>query len=343
MWPVPDAAGADGAFLKLCRATQAGNPSLELKAYDELEALASRGSSQHAFWQKAAADFRAGMQRVREHERQKQEAAERAVAARRQPRGEPEPTWARPVDSVAPPAFPPPPGRVQAGLPAATAGSSRPDEAFAASSMPPPHSAACAAGHASAASAVPFAHTSAPNAASATMPLATPFPPPAAATAADAILAPVPLAPPAAVSKPPAAEVTPSQEASSARAHALEEDYQCTVCLDLLFEPSTTSCGHTFCRPCLLRATAANPSCPLCRKNLGLIVPSINALLCVARMRSRLPSHVVSTKPAPTRPRRPSLPSAPVRAALRPCTQRRRAIPPTHDPPLYNTQRLGHS
>eukprot|EP00962_Isochrysis_galbana_P053443 scaffold24886_cov157-Isochrysis_galbana.AAC.1 len=76
---------------------------------------------------------------------------------------------------------------------------------------------------------------------------------------------------------------TPDPEASSAAARALEEDYQCTVCLDLLFEPSTTACGHTFCRPCLLRATAANPSCPLCRKNLGLLVPSVNSLLYAPR------------------------------------------------------------
>ena len=32
------------------------------------------------------------------------------------------------------------------------------------------------------------------------------------------------------------------------------DDFDCTLCLKLLFEPVTTACGHSFCRSCLFRA-----------------------------------------------------------------------------------------
>jgi len=33
-------------------------------------------------------------------------------------------------------------------------------------------------------------------------------------------------------------------------AHSL---FECAICLSLLVEPVTIGCGHTFCRPCLVR------------------------------------------------------------------------------------------
>ena len=32
------------------------------------------------------------------------------------------------------------------------------------------------------------------------------------------------------------------------------DDFDCTLCLKLLFEPVTTACGHSFCRSCLFQA-----------------------------------------------------------------------------------------
>ena len=31
----------------------------------------------------------------------------------------------------------------------------------------------------------------------------------------------------------------------------IEQEFSCSVCLELMFEPVTTSCGHTFCKECL--------------------------------------------------------------------------------------------
>lgn len=32
------------------------------------------------------------------------------------------------------------------------------------------------------------------------------------------------------------------------------DDFDCTVCLKLLYKPITTSCGHSFCRSCLFQS-----------------------------------------------------------------------------------------
>ncbi|CAL8158841.1 unnamed protein product [Prunus armeniaca] len=43
------------------------------------------------------------------------------------------------------------------------------------------------------------------------------------------------------------------------------DDFDCTLCLKLLYEPVTTPCGHSFCRSCLFQATDRGNKCPLCR------------------------------------------------------------------------------
>ncbi|KAJ4839508.1 hypothetical protein Tsubulata_030126 [Turnera subulata] len=43
------------------------------------------------------------------------------------------------------------------------------------------------------------------------------------------------------------------------------DDFDCTLCLKLLFEPVTTPCGHSFCRSCLLQSMDRGNKCPLCR------------------------------------------------------------------------------
>ncbi|KAL3637953.1 hypothetical protein CASFOL_018401 [Castilleja foliolosa] len=46
------------------------------------------------------------------------------------------------------------------------------------------------------------------------------------------------------------------------------DDYDCTLCLKLLYEPTTTPCGHSFCRSCLFQTMDRGNRCPLCRRVL---------------------------------------------------------------------------
>lgn len=45
----------------------------------------------------------------------------------------------------------------------------------------------------------------------------------------------------------------------------VEDLFECTLCMKLLFEPVTTPCGHTFCRACFMRAMDHSSKCPVCR------------------------------------------------------------------------------
>jgi hypothetical protein len=44
-----------------------------------------------------------------------------------------------------------------------------------------------------------------------------------------------------------------------------ESEFECTLCLQLFYNPSTLPCGHTFCQHCLETATTFTNKCPLCR------------------------------------------------------------------------------
>eukprot|EP00924_Labyrinthula_sp_SR-Ha-C_P001416 snap_masked-scaffold_44-processed-gene-1.40-mRNA-1 protein AED:1.00 eAED:1.00 QI:0/-1/0/0/-1/1/1/0/74 len=55
------------------------------------------------------------------------------------------------------------------------------------------------------------------------------------------------------------------------------ENCLCSLCLKLLCKPTTTSCGHSFCKPCLTASLRHKPKCPVCRSVLfsdpaGLLV-----------------------------------------------------------------------
>ncbi|XP_010258246.1 PREDICTED: LON peptidase N-terminal domain and RING finger protein 1 isoform X1 [Nelumbo nucifera] len=43
------------------------------------------------------------------------------------------------------------------------------------------------------------------------------------------------------------------------------DDFDCTLCLKLLYEPITTPCGHSFCRSCLFQSMDHGNKCPMCR------------------------------------------------------------------------------
>lgn len=43
------------------------------------------------------------------------------------------------------------------------------------------------------------------------------------------------------------------------------DDFQCPLCLKLLFKPVSITCGHTFCKSCLVRSLSVQKKCPICR------------------------------------------------------------------------------
>lgn len=51
----------------------------------------------------------------------------------------------------------------------------------------------------------------------------------------------------------------------------ITDDFECVLCLKLMYEPVTTPCGHSFCRSCLIRALDHNAHCPLCRTVLHML------------------------------------------------------------------------
>ncbi|OVA17580.1 zinc finger protein [Macleaya cordata] len=50
----------------------------------------------------------------------------------------------------------------------------------------------------------------------------------------------------------------------------LREELSCAICLEICFEPSTTPCGHSFCKKCLKSAAdKCGKRCPKCRQLIG--------------------------------------------------------------------------
>ena len=46
------------------------------------------------------------------------------------------------------------------------------------------------------------------------------------------------------------------------------DDFECSLCIRMLWQPVNTPCGHTFCRICLNRSLDHTPYCPLCKTSL---------------------------------------------------------------------------
>uniref|UniRef100_A0A671NI58 E3 ubiquitin-protein ligase TRIM21-like n=1 Tax=Sinocyclocheilus anshuiensis TaxID=1608454 RepID=A0A671NI58_9TELE len=51
----------------------------------------------------------------------------------------------------------------------------------------------------------------------------------------------------------------------------LNEELQCSICLDVFNNPVTTPCGHNFCRTCLNKCWKTNPGCfcPICNEKFS--------------------------------------------------------------------------
>lgn len=60
------------------------------------------------------------------------------------------------------------------------------------------------------------------------------------------------------------------------------DEFDCALCMKLLVEPVGLLCGHTFCKSCIKRSLALQPSCPMCRASCHLSIKDVvpNLLLC---------------------------------------------------------------
>ncbi|KAF4071475.1 hypothetical protein AMELA_G00273700 [Ameiurus melas] len=69
---------------------------------------------------------------------------------------------------------------------------------------------------------------------------------------------------------------TPSYSTLRDTPVSILQHFKCSICFDILEEPVTTTCGHTFCKKCLDRHMAINDIvCPLCKQHLRL-KPQVN-------------------------------------------------------------------
>ncbi|XP_051515196.1 zinc-binding protein A33-like [Myxocyprinus asiaticus] len=57
----------------------------------------------------------------------------------------------------------------------------------------------------------------------------------------------------------------------SSSGSALNEELQCSICLDVFTDPVTTPCGHNFCKTCLNECwkNTQNCSCPFCKETIS--------------------------------------------------------------------------
>ncbi|XP_051515269.1 E3 ubiquitin-protein ligase TRIM39-like [Myxocyprinus asiaticus] len=63
-------------------------------------------------------------------------------------------------------------------------------------------------------------------------------------------------------------DLRPNMSSSSS---ALNEELQCSICLDVFTDPVTTPCGHNFCKTCLNECwkNTQNCSCPFCKETFS--------------------------------------------------------------------------
>lgn len=59
----------------------------------------------------------------------------------------------------------------------------------------------------------------------------------------------------------------------------LAQSLECAICCTRFTQPTTTPCGHTFCRNCLVRSLDHHNTCPFCRESLDFCPPPTEVLV----------------------------------------------------------------
>eukprot|EP00741_Cyanophora_paradoxa_P011778 tig00020563_g11382.t1 len=79
--------------------------------------------------------------------------------------------------------------------------------------------------------------------------------------------------------------LSPVGESVQSSEAAVERAYECPICHEVLFDPVTTHCAHSFCRRCIAAALRRDPRCPCCRavQVPDLLQPNAELRAAVAR------------------------------------------------------------
>lgn len=83
------------------------------------------------------------------------------------------------------------------------------------------------------------------------------------------------------VTKEPVSTLPTAQDLDSDEEACYRKDMECGICIDLLIEPTSLNCGHTYCLNCLSNWWLQNRDkfvCPLCRCKIEYL-PAVNVAL----------------------------------------------------------------
>ena len=98
---------------------------------------------------------------------------------------------------------------------------------------------------------------------------------------------------------------------------AVKDEAECPLCLKVLYEPVSTPCGHSFCRPCLSQSLDHRNKCPLCRTVLLMTPSSLTVNVTLSAMLQRaFPAEHAARAEEEAQLLRPAPPREPATALL---------------------------
>ncbi len=70
----------------------------------------------------------------------------------------------------------------------------------------------------------------------------------------------------------------------------VDEALHCSICYNVMVDPTSTSCGHTFCKACLNASLSHARTCPTCRGQVRPIVPNYALKQLIGNLEVRCPN-----------------------------------------------------
>lgn len=82
-----------------------------------------------------------------------------------------------------------------------------------------------------------------------------------------------------------------AQQNSQGPNAAFSKEVTCAICMELMNEPCTLGCGHSFCKNCIrgvYNAERYRPSCPECRASIEIPFERLKITPCIKNLVNRL-------------------------------------------------------